>query len=852
MLYADALIVTKLMCLGLRKKFRLSLKNDIPLRDNGLPCDLCSGWLISLGSGLLISLGSGLLNIRWLKRMFLLLQEPIFRVSVDILNNTNFFRAFTASAGVSSIYVQQFWNTLAKDTKTGVYSFQLDELWFNLNVDLLRNGLGITPKDSAHPFVPPPVGDLVSTKKPKPPIIPYFRFTKLIIYYLGSRHNIYRRTESLIHIMANDYPLNNLKFVRKGGVDEVFGMPIPKDLVTDAIQNSDYYNKYLEMVARKPRQSTTMTGEEVEKMKKAPQADEEPQVKDDEYNLQRGIQMSLESLQAPIDEVVIHEHDSRFIQKLLEVEGKGKEERTIKFNEGQAGLDPGKTLESRPPAEEDQAGSDPRQSYLAQAGPNPEPMHEDFIATFYPKVHESLKLTIEEKVHIENPPSSSRTLSSMKNLEDTFTFVDQFLNDKSTEEESGKANVETEVKSMDKTTQTLAYRVYKLENHDLYSKIDKEVNEVVKEAVHNAFQAPLPFTKSRKRRRVDQDPPLPPLKDSDRSKKKKHDSDDSTSKHPLIGKKKLVKADFKDHIDLLNPKDLEYLVSGNQERRHALPISKLKAAYYPDFGLKELLSSTWTESESDYDISSAYGISRWWFKRKEFYIIIHSASFDRNAVRSHMRILSVVGLKTYSIYDYTFLKEIVLRRADYKEYKISKTDFKNLQPNDFKDIYLLNLQGKLNNLFGADKVYLSTAVNLLTRNIVIIKRVEDNITQPRWDATDFLFKEDYTIVDKPRAVIYRDRNNQKKMMQETELHKFSDGTLTRILENLDYMVKDYELFKYNPMKSRIWIKDDKLMSQEFIKLIEKRLKIMRIFRNLKSFVGGRIRDIKYRLIERTE
>ncbi|GJT82110.1 hypothetical protein Tco_1056452 [Tanacetum coccineum] len=38
-------------------------------------------------------------------------------------------------------------------------------------------------------------------------------------------------------------------------------------------------------------------------------------------------------------------------------------------------------------------------------------------------------------------------------------------------------------------------------------------------------------------------------------------------------------------------KDLEYLVSGDKERRNALSISKLKAAYYPDFGLKELVPS---------------------------------------------------------------------------------------------------------------------------------------------------------------------------------------------------------------------------------------------------------------------
>nr|GEU77522.1 hypothetical protein [Tanacetum cinerariifolium] len=78
------------------------------------------------------------------------------------------------------------------------------------------------------------------------------------------------------------------------------------------------------------------------------------------------------------------------------------------------------------------------------------------------------------------------------------------------------------------------------------------------------------------------------------------------------------------------------------------------------------------------------------------------------------------------------------------------------------------------------------------------------------------------------------------MMRESEVHKFSDGMLTRILEKLDFMVKDYELFKFNPgMERRIWTEDDKRRSQEFIKIIERRLKIRRIFKSLESFVSGR-------------
>ncbi|GJZ04305.1 hypothetical protein Tco_0537580 [Tanacetum coccineum] len=108
-------------------------------------------------------------------------------------------------------------------------------------------------------------------------------------------------------------------------------------------------------------------------------------------------------------------------------------------------------------------------------------------------------------------------------------------------------------------------------------------------------------------------------------------------------------------------------------------------------------------------------------------------------------------------------------------------------------------------------------------------------------------------VYKPRAVIYRDRNDQKKMMRETEVHKFSDGTLNRILDKLDHMVKDFKLFKYNPgMETRIWSEEDRRRSKEFMEVIDRRLKIRRIFRSLESIVGGSLRDVDYRLIQRTE
>ncbi|GJX91198.1 hypothetical protein Tco_0344524 [Tanacetum coccineum] len=240
------------------------------------------------------------------------------------------------------------------------------------------------------------------------------------------------------------------------------------------------------------------------------------------------------------------------------------------------------------------------------------------------------------------------------------------------------------------------------------------------------------------------------------------------------------------HPQFFFNKDLEYLLTGDKEQNKALSISKLKAPLYQDFGFEELVPSLWIKSEQEYDISTTYGIIHWWFSR---------------------------NIKTYERYGYNYLREIVLHRADYNEYKISEKDFKSLHPNDFEDLNILHIQGKLDHLPKQDKVNLHNAVSLWTRNIVIRKH--------------------YTIVFKPRAVIYRDRGDNRKMMRIDEVHKFSDGTLTRIKEKLDFIVKTFKLFKFNKgMENRKWTENDKKRSE--------------------GFVGGRLRDIDYRLISITE
>nr|GEV36885.1 monodehydroascorbate reductase [Tanacetum cinerariifolium] len=100
---------------------------------------------------------------------------------------------------------------------------------------------------------------------------------------------------------------------------------------------------------------------------------------------------------------------------------------------------------------------------------------------------------------------------------------------------------------------------------------------------------------------------------------------------------------------------------------------------------------------------------------------------------------------------------------------------------------------------------------------------------------------------------FRDRYGVQMMMCFNEIHKFSDGTLQQIDKALDYRVKEFKINRMNPcLNTRFWTRKDVDRSKAFMFAIQKRLKTRRIFRNLESFVGGRVRDGDYRLLKRTE
>ncbi|GJZ01573.1 hypothetical protein Tco_0519534 [Tanacetum coccineum] len=205
--------------------------------------------------------------------------SPIFKIAVDILKQTNFFRAFTADAlQITSVDKNRAFSL--PSTPDTLIKF-VNELGYLREVINLSN---VTTNDmfqpwralatiinlmweeftkSIHNFTEDKrnlAQQAQGKKKETIILIPSIRFTKLIIFHLQRLHNFHPRPKSLLHLPTEELVLGNLKFSAKGTKREVFGVTIPNELINDVIRGADYYEAYLNKVAKHQRY---LAGEEV-------------------------------------------------------------------------------------------------------------------------------------------------------------------------------------------------------------------------------------------------------------------------------------------------------------------------------------------------------------------------------------------------------------------------------------------------------------------------------------------------------------------------------------------------------------------------------------------------------------
>ncbi|GKE41982.1 hypothetical protein Tco_1469266 [Tanacetum coccineum] len=170
-------------------------------------------------------------------------------------------------------------------------------------------------------------------------------------------------------------------------------------------------------------------------------------------------------------------------------------------------------------------------------------------------------------------------------------------------------------------------------------------------------------------------------------------------------------------------------------------------------------------------------------------------------VYSKHRIIAVIKLEIVDWHNYKHLDWIIVRRDDNKLYKFKEGNFNRLCIQDFEDMLLLLVQGKLTNLTVEERLAFNVSLRMFTRSIVIQRRVEDlqlgvksyqnklNLTKPDTYRLDLKRRETYTAYSNPRGFIYQNKDKKNRLMRIDELRKFSDVTLNDVRTALNDRLK---------------------------------------------------------------
>ncbi|GJY36675.1 hypothetical protein Tco_0422053 [Tanacetum coccineum] len=147
-------------------------------------------------------------------------------------------------------------------------------------------------------------------------------------------------------------------------------------------------------------------------------------------------------------------------------------------------------------------------------------------------------------------------------------------------------------------------------------------------------------------------------------------------------------------------RDLKYLMHRNKEKKYAFSLSKYPATTYDQEGIEEAIPHIWSST----------------------------------------------------------------KRVDGEDHVFKEADYLELSLNDFEDMYLLKVQGKLHHLDGELEYDLINSLLLYIRSVVVRKRVEDtqmgvesyqqklNLTKPLFYVPSIQYKIPYTMMGNPKEL----------------------------------------------------------------------------------------------------
>ncbi|GJW17809.1 hypothetical protein Tco_0025245 [Tanacetum coccineum] len=257
-------------------------------------------------------------------------------------------------------------------------------------------------------------------------------------------------------------------------------------------------------------------------------------------------------------------------------------------------------------------------------------------------------------------------------------------------------------------------------------------------------------------------------------------------------------------LSLIN-QDLLYLKKGSSgPEKIVLSLHKFPAIIFNDVDIEERTSRWVNKCVKKFNPYARYGVEHWKNPHAKIFYIKRQKEpgKPKEVVYSNSKIIQVIKTYWELGHEHKFITEIVARRANECIVSITESDYKNLNKNDIEDIYLLIMNGKV----------------------------------PDYAETGIKKHKMFSIIYEPvHGIIYKNSKKEKRVMRHSEIHKFCDATLNRVLEGLKSYNNDV---KYG-YKQRDLTEDEVEYLKLFEEKIEVRLKYRNQMRRWEMYVNGR-------------
>ncbi|GKC52278.1 hypothetical protein Tco_1075023 [Tanacetum coccineum] len=255
-------------------------------------------------------------------------------------------------------------------------------------------------------------------------------------------------------------------------------------------------------------------------------------------------------------------------------------------------------------------------------------------------------------------------------------------------------------------------------------------------------------------------------------------------------------------LSLIN-QDLMYLKKGSSRlEKIMLSLHKFPAVIFNDDDIEERTSRWVNKCVKKFNPYARYGVEHWKNSHAKIFYIRKQKEpgKPKEVVYSNLKIIQVIKTYWELGHEHKFIIEIVTRRANECIVSITEPDFKNINKNDIEDMYLLIINGKV---LDYAETGLMWSLSVYIRSSVIWERVHD-----------------FQLGVEMHGIIYKNSKKEKRVMRHSEVHKFCDATLNRVLKGLKSYNNDV---KYGYIHRNL-TKEEVEYLQLFEEEIEERLK----------------------------